>query len=255
MDAVRLENQLDAQQRGLMKQTSVTKWDRAVCADVAKQQGIGKYFILHPSWMYWLFEDYWEERCGLKHVAKHCDFAVPAIPELPKGCNLPEQFIAVRFYERHTLPLNPGTVPIITAIVKQLASKLPVVLLNQSVFADDHSDLPIAGENVYTLPAIPPAQNFILQAAILARAQVFVGTYGGIAQWALRYRRPSLSFFTDFKGTAVAHRSLSQHLSAAQGVPFEVMDLKAIKLWQMALPAMAEKAMSSSQAAAWRTNE
>ena len=121
-----------------------------------------------------------------------------------------------------------------------------MVLLNQSVFADDHTDLPIVGKDIYQLPAIPASQNFILQAAILARSQAFVGTYGGIAQWALRYRKPSLSFYTDFKGTAVAHRSLSQHLSAAQGVPFEVADFKALHWWQMVMPPMPDKPVTGA---------
>ena len=234
-----------------MKQTTTTAWARQVCADAVKQLGVGKYQILHPSWMYWLFDDFWEERCGMRHVGAHTEFAPLAMPNLPDGCELPAKFVAVRFYERHTLPLNPGTVPMIQAMVQQIASHLPVVLLNQAkLFADDHADLPIKGDNIFALPDIPPSQNFILQAAILSRAQAFVGTYGGIAQWALRYKKPSLSFYTDFKGTAMAHRALSQHLSAASGVPFEVCDLKAFKLWQMAIPAFTEKiALGSSQMA------
>ena len=250
VDAVRLENKADDLQRGLMKQTSVTAWDRQVCADAAAQLKVGKFAILHPSWMYWLFDHYWQERVGMRHIEQHAHFSVPAIPNLPEGCELPPQFIAVRFYERHTLPLNPGTVPLIEAMVRQIAAHWPVVLLNQSVFADDHTDLPLGHiPNVFSLPAIPPSQNFILQAAVLARSQAFVGTYGGVAQWALRYRKPSLSFYTDFKGTAVAHRSLSQHLSAAQGVPFEVCDMKALKLWQMSIPQMALNSMRASSLA------
>lgn len=252
VDGVRLENQLDAQQRGLMKQTSVTAWDRQVCADAAKQLGVGKFAILHPSWMYWLFDDYWQERVGMRHIEQHANFTVPAVPNLPEGCELPPLFIAVRFYERHTLPFNPGTVPLIEAMVRQIATHLPVVLLNQSVFADDHTDLPLGHiPNVFSLPAIPASQNFILQAAVLARSQAFVGTYGGVAQWALRYKKPSLSFYADFRGTAIAHRSLSHHLSAAQGVPFDVGDMKALKLWAMTIPPMAAAVLQpSSQALA-----
>jgi hypothetical protein len=257
VDAVRVENKIDEEQRKIQKQTNVTAWDRQAASD-AVQDIFGlervpaisgklwshvprSYHLLHPSWMYWLFNDYWDERATIKLVADHCDFAPPLMPGVPEGFNLPDKFVAVRFYERHTFPLHDQVKAIAIDIAQSLASQFPVVLLNQNLFADDHVDLPIQGTNIYQLPTISPDQNFIMQAAVIARAQAFVGTYGGICQWALRYGKPSLSFYTQFTGTAMAHRHLSQTLAARMGVPFECMDIRALRLYEAALRKVEEK--------------
>ena len=237
VDQVRLENQVDYEQRKILKQTSVTAWDTLVAQEaVERYHGKGQRFhLLHPSWMYWLFDPTWNENATLKHVVRHCDFSPPPVPDLPKGFELPKRFVAVRFYERHTFPLHPQVVGLAREIVQGIASKYPVVLLNQQLFTDDHVDLPLTGQNIFALPKVDPVDNLLLQAAVLARSQAFVGTYGGVAQWALLYRKPSLSFYTHFGGTLQAHRTLSNMLAAQTNVPFECSDLRAMKLWSAAL--------------------
>lgn len=249
VDEVRIENQVDYERRKILKQMNVTSWDRDVAdeamlgvtptASKTALRSLGQfhrsYHLLHPSWMYWLFESVWEEQASLRHVASHAEFSPLPVPELPDGLTLPAKFVAVRFYERHTFPLHEQVQTIVRDMVKGLASKHPVVLLNTPLFVDDHTDLPIEGPNIHVLPKVAPEHNLLLQAAVLARCQAFVGTYGGVAQWALQYRKPSLSFYTHFGGTAQAHRSLSQVLAAQTNTAFEVADLRTVKLWQAVL--------------------
>jgi len=232
IDALRIENQIEYQTRKVMKQTTVQAWDRAVCAEAAARHGLGKYHLLHPSWMYWLFNDFWEEQATVRLVLDHSRYEPLPVPNLPAGLELPKEFIAVRFYERATFPLNQAVKVMATDLTRKLAQHHPVVLLNQGLFADDHTDLPITGENISSLSGqIKPEQNFILQAAILARCEAFVGTYGGVAQWALRYRKPTMSFYTTFQGTLHAHRNFSHMLSSHLDTPFEVSDMRMAKLW------------------------
>jgi hypothetical protein len=241
VDGVRVENQIDYETRKLQKQTQVTQWDRKVASEASEAVNASPNFhILHPAWMYWLFEDYWEDRATIQHIARHCDFTPLPVPTLPDGLNLLEKFIAVRFYERHTFPLQDEVKGMAIQMVQTLAKQFPVVLLNQELFADDHADLPIPGDNIFLLPKVKPEQNFVLQAVVLARAQAFVGTYGGVAQWALRYKKPSLSFYTQFNGTALAHRNLSQLLAARMNVPFETVDLRCWRLYESALKQIPE---------------
>lgn len=233
IDAVRIENVADQAKSGKLKQEQVTAWDRRVCQEAAeKQHGAGvRFHVLHPSWMYWLFDGYWEEYCTVRHVQEHAIYAPLSPISLPEGFELPGEFIAVRFYERATFPLNGELAEKARQLVQTLATHLPVVLLNNQLFTDDHSDLPIAGPNIYVLKDGPPEENLLVQMAVLQRAKAFVGTYGGVAQAALRYKVASLSFFTTWQGTAQAHRSLSQHLSQHTGVPFEVATISVVNLW------------------------
>jgi hypothetical protein len=237
VDAVRLENQVDIESRKILKQTTVTKWDKSVAREAVERvhKPGTRFHMLHPSWMYWLFDGFWHERVTFPHVGRHTIFDPLPVPALPAGMTLPEKFIAVRFYERATLPMQPEIKVLLREMVQRIATHRPVVVLSQPHFVDDHVDLALKGENIFLLPNVAPAENLLLQAAVLARCHAFVGTYGGVAQWALRYKKPSLSVYAQFGGTAMAHRMLSHLISAQVKVPFEVLELGAIKLWQAAL--------------------
>lgn len=237
VDAVRLENQVDIERRKILKQTTVTKWDVSVAREAVERvhKPGTRWHWIHPSWMYWLFDGFWHERVTFPHVARHAIFDPLPVPALPAGMNLPEKFIAVRFYERATLPLQPEIKAVLREMVLRLAKVRPVVVLSQPYFVDDHVDLPMTGDNIFLLPPVKPEENLLLQASVLARCTAFVGTYGGVAQWALRYKKPSLSVYAHFGGTAMAHRMLSHLISAQTKIPFEVMDLTALKLWQAAV--------------------
>lgn len=236
VEMVRHENQFDYEQRQIQKQTGVTVWDRIVATEaVTKVYGVGKKFrLLHPSWMYWLFDDVWNDFDTMQTVAKHTDYRPLPVPNMPEGFTLPEKFACVRFYERSTFPLTPEVKMVCQQIVESIATRCPVVVLSQPYFTDDHIDLKLEGPNLIQLPKTAPEENFILQAAVMARCQAFVGTYGGVAQWALRYRKPTISVYAQFTGTARAHLELSRALSQqmAPPIPFEVCDLKAWNLWQ-----------------------
>ena len=229
VDQVRMENVLDQQTVGIQKQLVITDWDREVARDAMEGK---RAHLLHPSLMYWLFETWWEDETTADHVARHTHYQPLPMVQVPENFGLPKEYIAVRFYERFTFPLNPETEQAVQDMVGGLAAKIPVVLLNQKIYADDHVDFPLKGENVFTLPEATDDTNFIAQAAVLQRAQAFVGTYGGVSQFALRYGKPSLSFYTQFGGTAHAHLTLSQRLARGIGVPFETVDLRAAALYK-----------------------
>lgn len=235
VDGVRQQNQVDWEETRMLKQHAVTDWDREVCKDAAQRFGVGKYSVLHPSWMYWLFDPFWMEQASFTFLGQHMKVQPLPVPDLPNGAPMPPQFVAVRFYERATFPFTEDTVSFAKEVVGRIAAQVPVILLNQRIFADDHTDLPIEGPNILHIDGTQEEENLAVQAAILGRASAFVGTYGGVAQWALRHGKPSLSFYTSFSGTAPAHLALSQRIAMSQKVPFEAMSLRGRQLWETAL--------------------
>jgi hypothetical protein len=251
------ENIYDSLKTKLQKQTRCTRWDKAVLRDAATRV-LGKdarYHILHPAWMYWALDPFWSEDRGLKYLLSMTDytplpkpeapsllsgpFTTPtgqiwAADELPPWCKhgLPERYVAVKFYRREpTFPIQHDTAAFVQHVVSLIAQQTNVVLLNSGHAGDDHADLTLSGPNIHTLPKVPPEQNLALQAAVLGKATAFVGTYGGVAQLALRMGVPSVSFWTQFGGTACAHLSLSNFLSQRTGVPFLTGSLADYQLW------------------------
>jgi hypothetical protein len=237
---IRRQNLLDWSQTKLQKQTRVTPYDRQLLRDAADQAGIrGRFHVLHPSWMYWALAPFWDEDRGLKYLMSLADFSLlpkPAPPITIDG--LPAQYVAVKFYGRATWP-HPSheTMEFVAHVVKQLSQQTNVLLLNSGHTGDEHSDMQITGKNIFMLPTLAPEVNLGAQMALLGRAQAFVGTYGGVAQAALRMGIPSASFWHTFGGTAHAHLSLSSWLSKRTNTQFVTGSIGDATLWHQLLQA------------------
>lgn len=238
--AVRIENRLQHTRTGQLKQTHVTAFDRQVMRDAAQTLGLRRYLTLHPAWLYQTLAPFWEGASGLGWLESRVQFGPLPVPALPDGVTLPESFVCARFYARATFPPSDQTAGFVRAVLTQVAHDQPVVLLNSGLHTDDHVDyLPktIPGvRRLSDLCAMTAENNLAIQSAVLARARGFVGTYGGLAQLALRYGKPSLSFFTEWQGTAVPHKHLSEALALQMRVPFQVLRLGDLPLLQAVLP-------------------
>lgn len=241
---VRRENLYDYKKTQLQKQMTQTDWDTRVIEDAARVLNLGPvYHTVHPAWMYWGFSPYWEETQGLRYLQKFTSYApIPKPVRFPGSEQLPETYVAVKFYGRATLPYPDSDVEsFISRTVATIAAQVPVVLLSSANEYDDHSDIPIEGPNVFALGGqCPPEQNLLMQASVLAHAKAFVGTYGGMAQLAVRLGVPSVSVWKEFGGTAHAHLSLQSWISKATRVPFVAGSIEDAGLWQGVLSVPAQ---------------
>lgn len=237
---IRVENRIQHQQTGMLKQMRMTPWDRQVIRDAAETLKLTHYHVLHPMWMYQSLSPFWDGHRGTEWLRPQVDFPVAQVPAI-EGLALPEKFVAVRFYARATFPAHPMTADVARETIKHLAKEQPVILLNSGLFADDHLDFELKSPvpNVLKLSdlvKLTPENNLAAQCAVLSKALGFVGTYGGLAQLALRFRKPVISLYTEWGGTMWAHRTLSEQLAAALGVSFQVQRIGDLPLLQSALP-------------------
>ena len=236
---VRRENLHDAQilRKGqTIKQIQVTDWDADVLADAADALSLGAlYHTVHPAWMYWALAPFWEERAGLTYLNALTDYA--PLTRIGLKSELPPSYVAMKWYARATFPYpDPVVAQFVQHVVATVAQQCPVVMLGTPSEHDDHVDIPIIGENVHLLPPdVAPEDNLKVQAAVIGHAKAFIGTYGGVAQLALRLGIPSVSFYTEFGGTCHAHLSLSSWISKATKVPFCVSSLSDSMLWRQVL--------------------
>lgn len=230
---VRRENLHDHQVTKLQKQMQPTAFDEDVLAEAADHLNLGAlYHVLHPAWMYWLLEPFWNEEVGLRYLTNACDFTPLEKPEIDG--QLPPRYVAVKFYARHTFPYpHPEVAEFVQRTVSQIATQAQIVVLNSSPEYDDHVDIPFSGPNIHRLPEdLAPEQNLITQTAVLAHATAFIGTYGGMAQLALRMGVPSTSFWFDWQGTAHGHLNLSSWLSKEMHTPFLASSVSEADIWK-----------------------
>ena len=254
---VRVKNRLAFQENRMLKQMDPEDpWDLAVLDDAAQKMKLGRYDVIHPSAMYRLYQEFWEARRGLDWFRERSQYVKIPAPPLPDSLTLPEHFLAVRFYSRSTFVGNDLTVPFVSEVLKQLSYKLPVIVLDTGLFVDDHFDFPVPKDlpNViplHTLMPIRPETNLAVMSAVIARSRGFVGTYGGVAQLAMRLGVGSISFYDKWHGTAWAHKHLSEVLSAAQGTSWVVERLMDLPIIQDVCPRMTiEPATKKSSSAA-----
>jgi hypothetical protein len=238
---VRVENAVQHAKYHQLKQTHWTPFDRAVVKDAARTIGVSRYLTIHPAWMFARLGPYFSSQMGLHDLEQEALFDPLTVPMLPEGATLPDKFVAVRFYLRHTYPGHPPLVAFAKESIKQIASQTPVVLLNSGVHADEHIDLACTHPNVIPLSdvcPITPANNLAVQSAVLARALGFVGTYGGLAQLALRLGKPSVSYYHEWGGTALAHKHLADAIALNRNIPCQVHRVGELPLLQNVMPLM-----------------
>lgn len=247
---VRVANRLLHKRTAMLKQRDPSdEWDAAVIRDAAAKLKLRSYDVLHPGHMYRLYEDFWEGRTGLDWFRRRTSFVTIPPPPLPDGLTLPPSFLAVRFYVRPTFPFSGMTRDFVVETVKQLAARQPVIVLSTGQHVDDHLDYPLPEmANVQVLSQMTPLlpeNNLAVMAAVLGRAAGFVGTYGGVAQLAMRMGKGSASFYTDWMGTAWAHKHLSEVVAHAQETNWVVERLMDIPLLQDVCPHMTVSRVSS----------
>lgn len=238
---VRVENRVQSARTGLLKQVQVTDFDRAVLRDAADTMKLGRrYHVIHPAWMYHGLAAYWTGHRGPQWLQPRTVYNLLPAPALPAVMALPEVFVAARFYGRETWPMDKATKSATDATLLKLAEQSPVVCLESETVTDEHGDFPIPKHpnllRLRDLTTLTPETNLAVQSAVLSKAQGFVGTYGGLAQLALRLGKPSVTFFHQWGGTAVTHRILSDVLSLQFNVAFHTVKLGEIPMLLSVMP-------------------
>lgn len=237
---VRIENRLQHMKHQMLKQIEWTPFDRSVILNAAKSLNITRYLTLHPSWMFTRLNPYFASAMSLKDLEHECLFDPLVAPAIPEGLQLPERFVAVRFYLRHTYPGHPNLVAFAQESIRTIASHTPVVLLNAGIHVDDHADIGLKPHpnviNLTDLCPITPENNLAVQSAVIARSLGFVGTYGGLSQLALRLGKPSVSYYHEWGGTAMAHKHLADAISLQGHIPALVLRVGELPLLQSVAP-------------------
>jgi hypothetical protein len=197
-----------AETGGVRKQMAATEADRTILDRLAGSLVDG-YELLHPSVMFQAF------RQTLKRPALPLDelpYRFAPLTPPPLELDLPDEFVAVRFYHRASFPDAPANQALVERTLAELGAQGPLVSLDPGRRYDDHVDAS-APAAVLRLPQLAaPATNLAVQTAVIARATAFVGTYGGLAYLGPLLGVPSVSFYSD------RSRFRPQHLELARRV-------------------------------------
>ena len=157
----------------------------------SRAAGVPDATLMHPSLMYELFMPFWRGRDGISLVEKRTrfrplpDVTAPAV-EAMLG-DLPERFVAVKFYSTPLFPFDEERRAFVRTVMARLTAQTDVVVLAAPVDLDDHEDFSAEGAagRVHHLPAAMTARdNLAVQTAVLRRASALVATFGGFTHLA-----------------------------------------------------------------------
>lgn len=218
-DTFRQRTQERWQALGGQKQIMIDRWERELLEETARRSsGIGRG-VLHPSLMYTLFRGVWRQAVANRHLFDRMKFLGLPAPDPTPIANLPEDYVAIRFYFRPSFPDTPANRRLIASLIERLADRHPVVLLNPRLEIDDHSDwLPSGGKGLIDIAdAMTPATNLAVQSAAIAGARAFVGTYGGLSYLAPLFGKPSVALVSDADHIMPIHGEVADRAADAAG--------------------------------------
>ena len=181
-DEIRVRMDERRRATGERKQTREDALDRELLRRASRD--VGGAEPIHPLHMFWRSRFAWE---GLAEPATL--LATGDYDALPRGelepavaALLPDRFVAVKAYYNDCLPDSAASRAGLANLVGELAAELPVVLLAAGAAVDDHADWTDSRRALIEVaPALRPETNLAQQAAIVARAEALVATYGGFS--------------------------------------------------------------------------
>lgn len=219
-EVVRLETQRASATTGSVKQTRVSALERVLYPTIAARLGLRRYHVLHPQVMYQSLTPWFAGQSSLQATMNQLRFGALPVPPIPLDVALPEKFVCVQFYERHTWPFTDEVKDWCGQVVAKLAEQTPVVVIGSSAHHDDHLNLAFHGPNITSvMDAFSPRESLAQQSAVISKSSGFVGTYGGTMQLAVRLGKPSAGFFLKWGGTAYAHKVLTEYLATLRQQP------------------------------------
>ncbi len=214
---------------GGQKQTVPGALDSDLIAVARSATGSEDATVCHPSLMYRLFNQFWFGNRALDLVVSHTRY-VPLTVKAPVDLGLPERYIAAKFYTGAALPGTSESRGALRELVGMAAMRMPVVLLDTGMTTDEHEeylfrDMP----NVVSLrERLVPSTNLGVQTTVIAGAEGFIGTCGGLAWLAPLLGVDTLAVYSEER-FLVAHIFFAgqayRQIGAAR---FDTLDLRAV---------------------------
>ncbi len=196
-------------EHGRAKQQQFRPFDREIVRRALLALGTRRVSLLHPCLMYRRFRGYWGDRTPLREAMNLMSHRRPEMPAPIPG--LPARYVAVRFYFSTGFPDTPANRRIVAETVAALMKRTDVVFLNTGFRVDDHHDFtPESSHRLHTVDHVmTPERNLEVQSAVIARADAFVGSYGGLSYLPPLFGIPSVAMYS--------HRAFkSSHLDLAK---------------------------------------
>ena len=233
---------------GGQKQSRASTLDDELIAAACKRLGVANPAVCHPSLLFGLFRHVWHGNLPMDFFWRRARYALMPSPASEPIAGLPNDFIAVKFYNGPALSISDDTRESVRRLVAQASSIAPVVCLDTNFGIDEHRDFDLRGlPDVTSAGALMTARtNLGVQISIISRSRFFLGTCGGLAWLAPFLRVPTVAVYDNDRVLA-SHLLIARQASALVGAAeFSPLDLRALHRINAVNPARSSGLVSSS---------
>jgi hypothetical protein len=214
---------------GGQKPSSVGLFDEQLLDYVRVETGETDVRVFHPSLMFRLFNQFRLGNQAPDFLWRHTSFASMRL-DPPATVPLPERYAVVKFHAGHALPASDANRSVVRAAVARLARRQPVVVLESGIAVDEHDDFDFDGlANVHRVRnRLTAATNLDVQSRVIAGADRYVGTCGGLA-WLAPFLGVSTTGVYEHDKLLMTHLFVARHAyRTASAAPFATVDLRAL---------------------------
>jgi hypothetical protein len=226
-----------AVESGGQKHSALSNFDREIIAQVAGDRRASGVRVLHPALMFRLFGQFWLGNQAPDFLWRHTTHARVHVDQ-SANLGLPDRYTAVKLYTGRALPGTESVQQSLHRLVESVARVRPVVLLEAGFAADEHADHALARlSNVIRIgDRVTAATNLAVQTQVIAGAEQFVGTCGGLAWLAPLLGVPTVALYVDDR-LLVTHLTVARHVyRSLDAASFSTLDLRALHELALAGP-------------------
>lgn len=189
---------------GEQKQTQVLAFEHRLLQEIAGD--VAHRRMLHPSTMYRLFAPFWWTHVDEGWVHRRTRYRRLQAPPVPPGVAPPGPYTAVKFYFNECFPATEANRACVRETLAALVAQGPVVSLTTGLALDDHGSVDVRDLGALALPdGLGARDNLAVQAAVVAGATRFVGTYGGFSYLAPFSGVAAVAYYSDAAGFSPRH--------------------------------------------------
>jgi hypothetical protein len=217
---------------GGQKQSSASSLDDELLAAARSRLGLSTAAVCHPSLMFRLFRNVWHGNLPFDLLWRRTRYVAGGrasmTTAMPAG--VPHDFIAAKLYTGPALPSSDATRAAVRALVTQVASMAPVILLDADVGIDEHRDFDLRGiPGVMSASKLMTARtNLDVQLALITRSRFFLSACGGLAWLAPFEGVPTVALY-DSDHLLAPHLFVARQAGARSGAAeFTPLDLRAL---------------------------
>ena len=230
--AARNAERRSSEEGGGQKQSSASSLDDELLAAARSRLGLSTAAVCHPSLMFRLFRNVWHGNLPFDLLWRRTRYVAGGrasmTAAMPAG--IPHEFIAAKMYTGPALSSSDATRAAVRALVTQVASMAPVILLDADVGIDEHRDFDLRG-----IPGVMSASNLMtartnldVQLALIARSRFFLSACGGLAWQAPFLGVPTVALY-DSDHLLAPHLFVARQAGARSGAAeFTPLDLRGL---------------------------